>query len=76
MRSDSQADTVQKLGVKPVMFSSFDETQLLEKIAGDFDGKLAHPKITDACNLIAWFYSAQLSSMPALAGTPALPKRS
>ncbi|OJJ32259.1 hypothetical protein ASPWEDRAFT_186461 [Aspergillus wentii DTO 134E9] len=37
VRSDSQADTVQKLGVKPVMFSSFDETELLEKIAADFD---------------------------------------
>lgn len=42
MRSESQADTVQKLGVKPVMFSSFDETELLEKIAAEFDGKLAH----------------------------------
>ncbi|OGM42806.1 hypothetical protein ABOM_008985 [Aspergillus bombycis] len=37
VRSESQANTVQKLGVKPVTFSSFDETELLEKIAADFD---------------------------------------
>ncbi|PYI32478.1 NAD dependent epimerase/dehydratase family protein [Aspergillus indologenus CBS 114.80] len=37
VRSESQASTVQKLGVKPVMFSSFDETDVLENIAQDFD---------------------------------------
>ncbi|KAE8147055.1 NAD dependent epimerase/dehydratase family protein [Aspergillus avenaceus] len=37
VRSEHQASTVLKLGVKPVMFSSFDETELLEKIAADFD---------------------------------------
>ncbi|RAH46256.1 uncharacterized protein BO95DRAFT_463310 [Aspergillus brunneoviolaceus CBS 621.78] len=37
VRSEAQASMVQRLGVKPVMFSSFDETDLLEKIAQGFD---------------------------------------
>ncbi|KAJ5164853.1 NAD dependent epimerase/dehydratase family protein [Penicillium coprophilum] len=37
VRSKSQASTVQNLGVLPVMFSSFDETEALEEIAKDFD---------------------------------------
>ncbi|OJI86041.1 hypothetical protein ASPTUDRAFT_27139 [Aspergillus tubingensis CBS 134.48] len=37
VRSEAQANTVQQLGVKPVMFSSFNETDCLEKIAEDFD---------------------------------------
>ncbi|GAQ35172.1 NAD dependent epimerase/dehydratase family protein [Aspergillus niger] len=37
VRSEAQANTVQNLGVKPVMFSSFNETDRLEKIAEDFD---------------------------------------
>ncbi|KAJ5732571.1 NAD dependent epimerase/dehydratase family protein [Penicillium malachiteum] len=37
VRTKFQATTVQNLGVLPVMFSSFDETEVLEKIAGKFD---------------------------------------
>ncbi|OQE40244.1 hypothetical protein PENCOP_c006G00260 [Penicillium coprophilum] len=37
VRSKSQASTVQNLGVLPVMFSSFDETEALEEIAKEFD---------------------------------------
>ncbi|CAI7643757.1 unnamed protein product [Penicillium bialowiezense] len=37
VRSKSQANTVQNLGLLPVMFSSFDEVEALKEIAKDFD---------------------------------------
>lgn len=43
VRTEQQATKLSQMGIHPVMFESFDETEKLRRIAEEFDGIIYRP---------------------------------